>query len=157
MKRDESAPDVVEVRANAFAARFLIPPDLLAGIGADAWVDPNRISEIVAQLGASVSALLYSLSDAKLIGRNQIKAMKARAPRVPEAPDLELEGDTTPIQRRRREALMERGLSAHYVGLCFEAYGRGLITLGLLSEMLLTTPSGAHDVAALFGRTIGYG
>ncbi len=157
MMRDESAPDLVEVRANVFAARFLIPPDLLAGIGADAWADPDRISEIAARLRVSLPALLYSLSDAKLIDRDQVEAMKARARRVSEAPDPELEGDMMPIQRRRREALVEHGLSAHYVGLCFEAYSRGLITLGLLSEMLLTTPSGAHEVAALFGRTIGHG
>jgi Zn-dependent peptidase ImmA (M78 family) len=154
MMRDQSA--YVEVRANTFAARFLIPPELLTSVRSSAWTDPNKISEIAARIRMSIPALLYSLADAKLVPQDQLEDLMRRAPRSSEAPDPELEGEMTPIQRERRNALLERGLSGHYVGLCFDAYARGFVTLGLLSEMLLTTASGAHEIGALFGRSLGH-
>jgi hypothetical protein len=100
----------------------------------------------------SVPALLTALVAAKLVTREKREELRSAA-RPPEPPDPELEG-VNPTQLQRRRLLLERGISAEYVHLCFEAFSRKLISFGLLCEMLLSSASGVQEIAQLFGQSI---
>lgn len=67
----------------------------------------------------------------------------------PEAPDY-----LTEVQVNRRKQLLERGLSDYYVGLCFEAHQRGLISAGRLGEALLADHRETREISILYGRSI---
>jgi Zn-dependent peptidase ImmA (M78 family) len=149
-----SSADLMEVRANTFASHFLMPPTLLEGVPRERWADPDEVSSWAGRLRVSVPALLSALHSAKLIDSEQRASLRRIVPRQPQAPDPELEGDLTPAQAERKAVLLDRGLSKRYVDLCFDAYSRDAISLGLLTEMLLATPGETAEVAALFGRSI---
>ncbi len=146
---------LVEVRANAFASQILMPPALLAAVDRSRWEDPGEISNWAARLRVSVPAFLAALAASKLIDGRQREILRSTTPRPPAPPDPELEGDFTAAQVQRKQALLERGLSKNYVDICFDAYSRKVVSGGLLAEMLLTTPAGVYEIAALFGRSLG--
>jgi Zn-dependent peptidase ImmA (M78 family) len=151
-----SSDVLVEVRANTFASHFLMPPALLSGITKERWADPAEVSSWAGRLRVSVSALLSALHAAKLIDSEQRRLLKRSTPRPAEPPDPELEGSITHVQVSRKQELLERGLSKGYVDLCFQAYNRGVISFGLLVEMLLSTPGETAEIAALFGRSLAH-
>ncbi|WP_159997792.1 ImmA/IrrE family metallo-endopeptidase [Roseomonas sp. 18066] len=150
-----SNPEWVEVRANAFASHFLIPPGLLAVMPRDHMADPAGVSALAERLRVSVPALLSGLLDARIISAEQRSWLREVAQRPPEPPDPELEGQLSPAQLARKQALLERGLSGRYVGLAFEAFNARRVSLGLLTELLLSTPGETVEIAALFGRSLG--
>jgi hypothetical protein len=104
----------------------------------------------------SLSALLSALHAAKLIDGDQRRALQQSAVRPAEPPDPELEGPLTQVQMNRKQELVERGLSKGYVDLCFQAHNQGVISFGLLVELLLATPGEATEIAAVFGRTLAH-
>jgi Zn-dependent peptidase ImmA (M78 family) len=149
-----TSSELVEVRANTFASHFLMPPALLADGNKTRWADPAEVSAWAERLRVSVPALLSALYGADLIDAEQRASLRSLASRPVDPPDPELEGALTPEQVARKRALLERGLSKGYVNLCFDAYVLGIISGGLLAEMLLATPAETHAIAALFGRTV---
>ena len=82
-----------------------------------------------------------------------------RSVRVPniEKIDPEAPASLNDKQRVRRLALLERGLSDSYVGQCFEAYHRGIISAGRLGEALLADHAATREISVLFGRSIKHG
>ena len=149
--------ELVEVRANTFASRLLIPPAFLDGFDTAKWSDPKEVLAVASLLRVSVQALLLALVSSRKISDEQRRTVLDAVPRAPVPPDPELEGELTPEQLARKMDLLDRGLSQHYVSICFDAYARGTVTLGLLSEMLLTTAAGVCEIADAFGRSIGHG
>jgi Zn-dependent peptidase ImmA (M78 family) len=147
---------LVEVRANTFASHFLMPPALLADVAKHRWADPAEVSSWAGRLRVSLSALLSALHAAKLIDGDQRRALQQSAVRPAEPPDPELEGPLTQVQMNRKQELVERGLSKGYVDLCFQAHNQGVISFGLLVELLLATPGEATEIAAVFGRTLAH-
>jgi Zn-dependent peptidase ImmA (M78 family) len=143
-----------EIRANTFAARFLMPPDSLQAIPyAMDWSD-SKVIDWIARLKVSTAALAISLKDAGLV--DDAMAAKIRAVKVPtnDKLDSELPLDLSPGPRARKETLLRRGLSDIYVGLCFEAYERNVITAARLAEMLLVSPQEVQSTAKLYGRML---
>lgn len=57
-------------------------------------------------------------------------------------------------QLARKAALLERGLSDHYVGLCFDGYKQGKISLGRLAEALLCSRGELSELAKLYGGSL---
>ncbi|WP_170979328.1 ImmA/IrrE family metallo-endopeptidase [Roseomonas sp. HF4] len=150
-----TSAELVEVRANTFASHFLMPPALLATVAKARWADPAEVASWAQRLRVSVPALLSALHAARLIDGDQRASLRQAARRPPEPPDPELEGSLTEAQAARKALLLDRGLSKRYVDLCFDAYNRDIISLGLLAEMLLATPGETIEIAALFGRPLG--
>lgn len=60
----------------------------------------------------------------------------------------------TATQRDRKVHLLELGLSDFYVGLCFDAFKEGVISIGRLAEALLCTHHELAELAAIYGRTL---
>lgn len=146
--------DLREVRANRFASCFLMPPDFLAGLpDPRSWNDRDAV-DWANRLRVSCHALGIALLEAKLIDSS--RSQEIQRLRVPQADkvDPELPASLTVAERRRKEHLLERGLSDAYVGLCFDALQSGVISTGRLSEALLTSASELPSVASLFGRSL---
>jgi len=149
--------NLVEVRANTFASRYLIPPKLLSNIpDANNWNNPDKVIEWANKLKVSVEALVYALKNANLISEfveSQIKKVK-----VPSKikVDPELPETLSPGSHQRREQLLRRGLSVFYVELCFEAYYQGFVSAGRLAEMLLVNERELGEIAGIYRRVLRY-
>jgi Zn-dependent peptidase ImmA (M78 family) len=149
-----SGSDMLELRANRFASCFLMPPAFLALLP-----DPVCWSDADAQrwandLRVSCVALAIALKDAKLIDvptYNRIRNL--RVPNVAKV-DPELPESLSDNQRARKVHLLESGLSDYYVGLCFDGFSYGVISIGRLAEALMCSYGELTEVAALYGRTL---
>jgi Zn-dependent peptidase ImmA (M78 family) len=146
--------DLKEIRANSFASHYLMPPSMLQKLGK---VDETTAPNWAQKFRVSTAALAKALKDAGLI--NDTQARTIRSVRVPSNDKIDPEApqDLTALQRKRRFALLERGLSTYYVNLCLEAHYRGAISTGRLAEVLRVDLSDLNEVATLFGRNFNYG
>lgn len=152
-ERPDSA-DLVEVRANRFASCYLMPPAFLSKLPApNGWSDSDAI-DWANKLRVSCSALAIALREAKLANQaTYARISRLRIPRNAKI-DPELPESLNPVQRSRKEQLLERGLSDHYVALCFEAHSSGVISQGRLAEALLCSQTELLELANLYGRTL---
>lgn len=143
-----------EIRANRFASCYLIPPDQLPK--GQQWTD-SLAMQWAQKLRVSTTVLSISLKEAGLINDGTAKLIRSVRVQAQEKIDPEAPDTLTEKQRTRRLTLMERGLSDYYVGLCFEAYHKGIISAGRLSEALLGDHAETREIAILFGRSIQHG
>ncbi len=125
---DSKRPE--EMRANAFAAHFLMPLEGLRRRLDDADIDAGRAMDLVFHFGVSLEAFLWHAYNAKLLNSAGRHAMNAAGPRVlalqcgrsAEWQELEqLRGTTRPPTRIVRRAL--------------RAYQAGLIGIGPVAEL----------------------
>lgn len=146
--------DRLEVRANSFASNFLMPPSFLASLP-----DPSKWSESETthwanELRVSCHALSIGLKSANLI--ESATADRIRNLRVPREAkvDPELPATLNPSQRERKIKLIELGLSDFYVGLCFDAFANGVISMGRLAEAMLSSQAELGAIADIYGRSL---
>ncbi|MBX3650385.1 MAG: ImmA/IrrE family metallo-endopeptidase [Burkholderiales bacterium] len=145
------ANDLREIRANRFASCYLMPPDQLPRL--PQWT-PDQVIEWAQRLRVSTTALSIALREAGII--DEATAATFRSVRVPstEKIDPEAPENLTDRQRGRRIALLERGFSDHFVGLCFDAHQQGKISAGRLSEALLADHVELREISVLYGRSL---
>ena len=146
--------EYVEVGANNFASQYLMPPEFLRSIP-----DPNNWNQEKAliwanKLKVSTEALAYALSNAKLINTMTESKIKAVRVKKEEKVDPELPESLAPNSFRRKEELLQRGLSGFYVNLCFEACRRDVISVGRMAEMFLIEQSNVYELADLFNESL---
>jgi Zn-dependent peptidase ImmA (M78 family)/transcriptional regulator with XRE-family HTH domain len=119
-----------EVRANAFAAHFLMPIEGLRRRLGDAEIDAGSSMDLVFHFGVSLEAFLWHVYNAKLVTSAERQALNATGPRAlalqcgrsAEWQELEqLRSTARPPTR-----IVRRGLSA---------YKAGLIGIGPLAEL----------------------
>lgn len=146
--------DRIEMRANRFASHYLMPPAFLSKLpDPKGWSNSDAIGW-ANKLRVSCPALAIALREAKLADQaTYARISRLRVPRDTKI-DPELPESLNPAQRSRKEKLLERGLSDHYVALCFEAYSSGLISQGRLAEALLCSHAELLELANLYGRTL---
>ena len=149
--------DLSEIRANTFASRYLMPPEFLGQISLSGQWDTQKAREWASKLKVSTEALAYALKDANLISEHQVRTIKATKVASDAKVDPELPANLSPRSHQRRAELLSRGLSMHYVELCFDGYERGLVSSGRLSEMLLLSNNELPLVAELYGRHLLHG
>lgn len=147
--------DLKEIRANAFASCYLMPPSMLTKLGNT--INANTAIKWANDFRVSTSALAKALKDAGVVDNNQAQAI--RSVRVPQDQKIDPEAPQSLsfLQRQRRLGLLDRGLSDYYIGLCLEAFEARRISVGRLVEVLRIRPDELPEVAALYGRTIGHG
>lgn len=145
------AGDLREIRANRFASCYLMPPDQLPRV--PQWTTDLAI-EWAQKLRVSTMALSIALREADIV--DDATAATIRSVRVPttEKIDPEAPENLTDRQRARRIALLERGFSDYFVGLCFDAHQQSKISAGRLSEALLADHVELREISALYGRSI---
>ena len=140
--------DLVEVRANAFAAAFLVPTNSIPDIPSTAWT-PQRVREVARRLHVNVRTLVLRLKELNHIDTALVDSLAStKVPRDMKA-DEELEG-LSPAPAARKRVLLERGLSGYYVELVLRAYDLGHISFGRVAEMLLASEQQAIGIARLF-------
>lgn len=146
--------DMVELRANRFASCFLMPPAFLRQLPAPAtWTEALAL-HWANELRVSCVALAIALKEAGLIDTtvyNRIRNL--RVPREAKI-DPELPQNLNAMQRLRKAHLLELGLSDYYVGLCFDGFSAGIISVGRLAEALLCSHGELAELADLYGRTL---
>ncbi len=142
--------DLREVRANAFAGSFLIPPELIARCPRVEWTE-ERLSGLAEQLGVNVKVLLIALErDGRISKQDRRRFEEVTLPSQTKE-DPELPASLSPKGRKRREELLERGISDFYAHACFEARTRGIISAARLAEMLLVDSAELRELGDLFG------
>lgn len=149
-----SGSDYLELRANRFASCFLMPPAFLKKLPPPSqWSDADAL-RWANDLRVSCVALAIALKETKLI--NQAVYDRIRLLRVAQEAkmDPELPEGLSAKQRQRKAHLLELGLSDFYVGLCFEGFSSGVISIGRLAEALLCTHGELAELASLYGRTL---
>jgi Zn-dependent peptidase ImmA (M78 family) len=140
--------DLREIRANTFANRFLVPPGLIDRIKGE--LDEERMLNVAKQLKVNVEVLVIGLREADRL--SETEAARFKMVRVPSEAkdDPELPATLLPKVRERRRALLEKGLSFSYVGLCERSYREGVISAGRLAEVLLVDEAELADIGELF-------
>src|SRR6266545_5066306 len=147
-----------ETRANRFASHYLAPSSFLKAIPHSRTWNTAKALEWANKLNVSTEALAYALQRERLIDSQTVEVIKSvRVPKT-EKVDPELPATLTPQSRRRKQELLERGLSNYYVNLCFESYREGIVSAARLAEMLLMeSDSELRTLATLYGEHIQYG
>lgn len=151
-----SPEDLSEVRANAFASHYLMPPEFLKSIPDSTTWDPAKTREWAGKLRVSTTALAFALRRAKLVDAESAKVVRSTRIHRDEKEDPELSTSLSPNTRVRWEELLQRGLSPDYVRLCFEAYAAGRISAGRLGEMLRVLPEEVSNLARIVGVQLTY-
>jgi len=127
--------DPKEIRANNFAANFLVPTETIKEIRTSKWTQ-QIVTKVAEQLQVNVLTLLYRLKNIGIIDENELQILKeTKLPSLGKI-DPEFKG-LTEKSVVAKKAFMERGLSSSYVRNCHEAYTKTLISRNKLSEILL--------------------
>lgn len=150
----KAGDDLREVRANRFASCYLMPQEFISKLPVPAaWTEADA-QKWANELRVSCDALGIALKEAGLVdGQTAKRIREYRVPRESKI-DPELPQSLSAHQRTRKLALLTRGLSEHYVGLCLEAHSQNVISLGRLSEALLCGYGELAEIAKLYGRPI---
>jgi Zn-dependent peptidase ImmA (M78 family)/transcriptional regulator with XRE-family HTH domain len=148
--------DLIEVRANTFAADFVLPPEYIQKMPTISW-DRTTIVDAAQRLRINADALVFALQRAGRISTAEATSLKGLKVPRPSKLDPELPPSLTEKARARKEELLRRGLSTHYARLCFDAYENGHVSAGRLAEMMLTDENGLSEVGAIYGWSQKHG
>ncbi|MGA9463931.1 MAG: hypothetical protein WBV28_14160, partial [Terracidiphilus sp.] len=142
--------NLVEVRANAFASHYLIPPAftkaVLSGVGT--W-NGASIVDWAKRLMVSTEVLRISLKEQQIIDGHTFDQL--RSSRVPRDQKVDPEiASESGRSRERKLSLLQRGLTMHYVNECLEALDAAQISHARAAEMLLITEHEMGEIRSLF-------
>jgi Zn-dependent peptidase ImmA (M78 family) len=140
--------NLVEIRANTFASRYLLPPRLLKRLPVPIW-NQSEIVQWSMKLKVSTSLLATALKENGIIDDETYRDLTRVKVQTTLKTDPELDG-LTAKSRERKKMLLERGLSAFYVSLCFDALTEGAITNARAAEMLLIDEEELSGLAEMF-------
>jgi Zn-dependent peptidase ImmA (M78 family) len=146
--------DMLEVRANRFASCYLMPPAFLGNLPDPAkWSDADAM-RWAGDLRVSCDALGIALKESNLI--DDATSQRFRRLRIPHEAkvDPELPENLNATQHERKSKLLGLGLSNFYVGLSFDAFSTGAISVGRLAEALLCSQGELAELASIYGRTL---
>ena len=145
-----SRHDLREIRADAFAGAYLVPPQMVTMLPDSAWTE-DRVLDLADQLRVNVKVLTIALQREGRVSAESVKSFDhVRLPRRAKE-DPELPASLSPNSRIRKQMLLERGLSFFYAELCFEAHRRERISSARLAELLLTDENELRELGSLFG------
>ncbi|WP_079914658.1 XRE family transcriptional regulator [Paenibacillus sp. 32352] len=150
-----SKNDLVEIRANTFAAHFLLPRNFTNLIPSSHSWDDEKVLYWSVKLNVNTEVLAIALKDERLIDSNTERLIKSvKVPRNLKI-DPELRG-LSPKGEERRKTLLERGLTSDYLQLCLDAYAKDIITASRMAEMLMVHERELREIMSIFGVNIRY-
>ncbi len=148
--------DLVEIRANCFAAEFLLPADAL-----DLYTRPrdtNELKAIIERIArdyrVNAQTVAIRTRDRGWISERTLNSFRRTRPvSIPRHAkhDPDIPPDLSDRQMERRARAAEHGVSAYYLELLRTGLAEGIITFGRFAEMLDLVP---HE-AAEFVQQIG--
>lgn len=145
----ESPANLVEIRANTFASRYLLPSPLLKKLQVNDW-NRDSLTEWASKLKVSAIALAIGLKENGVITEGTFSALSSVRVPAHQKSDPELHG-LEAKQLERKQRLLERGLSTFYVSICFDALSEAIISNARAAEMLLVSETDLTELANLFG------
>lgn len=146
--------DIKEIRANRFAAAFLMPSLSIKNLKVGIWTD-EIIFNLAKQFRVSIIALLYRLKSLNIINENQFEKFKNLKLPHHLKEDPELKGLSEKIAYSK-SLVLKKGLSTSYVRACHEAYSLSFISQSRLAEMLLINEDELTDFLVLFNLKLIY-
>ena len=135
---------------NTFAARYLVPPEYVALMASTVWTE-ETVLDVAQKMRVSVSVLLVAMQDAGRMSQSLARSFKQLKVSRYAKVDPEVPQRLTGNQRAAKVELLKRGLSDHYVKLCFDAYDSGIVSVGRLAELLFGTESDVKYIGSLYG------
>lgn len=144
-----SSSDLKEVRANAFAATFLVPDELVNTIPDNRMWDRDKLIFWANKIKVNTRTLLIALRNRDLVSdlqSNQLSQYKVNSflKTDPETRGLSSE------MLKRTTILFERGLTYRFLNKCFSAQREGKISLNRMAEMLLININEIPDINRIF-------
>ncbi len=136
-----SESDLLEMRANAFAAEFLLP---LTAFNHYSWPGdihglPEFILRIARDYHVNTVTVAIRLKEARKITEKTLASFKAVKPATmprSEKRDPDIPSDLSPTQQRRREVASQQGISSYYLHLLRQAFTQEHLSLGRMAELL---------------------
>lgn len=146
--------DIKEIRANRFAAAFLMPASAISKLKITTWNNEILI-KLAKQFKVNIVSLLIRLQSLKLIQKSDAKKFEHLKLSRNDKEDPELKGlpEKTVIAKAK---ILKRGLSTTYIRECHEAYFNSLISQSRLAEMLLIPEEDLTDLLGLFNLKLIY-
>jgi Zn-dependent peptidase ImmA (M78 family) len=141
-----------EIRANAFSSHYLMPETVIKNIQPP--ISETLAKKLSQELKVSTTALAFRLKEAGIISESSCDEIKQIRVNSIDKVDPEIPNNLSNLQKNRRISMLERGLSDHYVGICFEAYHAGHISAGRLCEALMISRQELTEVSLIYGRSI---
>jgi len=141
--------DLREIRADAFAASFLIPDELLLSIPDNKNWNGNKLIEWSIKAKVNTVSLLIALENMNLISKDQNIAMKQFKVPIDMKIDPEFVGISSEMIKRLG-TLLEKGLTYKYINKCFTAYRDRKISTSRMLEMLLIANDEIYEINKLF-------
>ncbi len=146
--------DFKEIRANRFAASFLMPENSLRRLNVNSWSNPILL-KLAEQFRVSIIALLIRLKTLKLMRQSDYESFSnLKLPHTLKE-DPELKGLTFKNVKAKSE-ILKRGLSSSYVRECHNAYLNSFISQSRLAEMLLIEEEELSELLGLFNLKLIY-
>jgi len=145
----DKGQEYVELRANTFASRYILPPEVITQIPVKEWTR-LEIVRWASKFKVSTHALAIALKESKIISDREVDELRQAKVPAHEKIDPEL-ANLSETAAARKEILLQRGLTNFYVELCLEAWNRGIVSGGRAAEMLLTDDSELEEIGELFG------
>lgn len=142
--------DLVEVRANNFAAEFLLPTGVFNEPKRPKNLDEltSFVRTIAQDYKVNTETVAIKLKDLGWITDKTLASFQAFRPAVirrTEKIDPEIPLNLTPKQIERRVNAIREGISSYYLELLRRALTEDLITFGRFAEMLDMTTEQARD------------
>lgn len=151
--------ELVEMRANRFAAEFLLPEEALSRYARPR--DLNQLKSFIDRAAREyrVNAITVAIRvrQAGWISDKTLESFKMTKPVViPSADKLDpdIPAGITPVQYARRETAMREGISAYMLELLRRAVVKEQISFGRFSEMLGMSLDEARDFVSATGLAL---
>lgn len=154
-----AARDYTEVRANAFAAEFLLPSAALhtASPPSNSRLVYSRIEDIARQYKVNTITVAIRAREIGWMSGEDLEAFKSKPPvviRQAEKRDPDLPRDLNASQLERWRAVTREGISRYYFDLLRSAMTSDVITFGRFAEMLDLAPEEAKELVVTTGLAI---
>jgi Zn-dependent peptidase ImmA (M78 family) len=147
-----------EIRANNFAAAYLLPYEFLQSIPENKTWNNDKIIKYSKKMHVNPESLSIGLLNAKLISEDDKMKFSKIKIESKEKLDSELPLSLSIKGRERKVVLLEKGLSDYYVNLCFEGYREGIISQGRLAEMLLCNSKyDLLEICSIYNQRLNHG
>lgn len=146
--------DLKEIRANTFASNFLIPRAELLKRKYFEW-NEDILQRLALELKVNIQPLLIALKNAGVLSYEQGKAFSST--RIPMS--LKTDPELSGLSEKRfalKKDLLERGLSNHYLQVCYQAYREGHLSAQRLSELLLVQEGELPELLSLYHLNLIY-
>jgi Zn-dependent peptidase ImmA (M78 family)/transcriptional regulator with XRE-family HTH domain len=154
-----SKSDLIEIRANAFAAEFLLP-----GAALSKYTKPRDLDELkstIAQVARDYRVNAYAaairMKEAGWITDKTLTSFRKAMPVViarKDKRDPDVPANLSPSQADRYAAAAKRGINAYFLDLLRRGLTEDAITFGRFAEMLDMTAEEAREFVQASGMAI---